>query len=250
MKKAMLFLACLSLLVVPVLATTPHTVSFTGVSSTDFAVDEVVYTNPSTSSAWGAGNILNKLYITWDSNSIYFGVDGFTSSNTNDMWISFSKGNGATGTLTSIDPWGKLFSASANWKVDYVYHNYCDGVDTTNFQYSSLTGGANMDWNASVTQKSDSLGNSEVAIPWSLIGLQNNQIVRVVATISGGGYDGPSSLPDQVPSIQGTGATDELNHWVEIVVTDGSGTPLSGVNPSTASSVSSVPVELSNFTAE
>lgn len=246
--KKLLFLVCLIAVAIPVFATTPHSVSFTGVPSTDFAADEAVYTNPSTSSAWGSGNLLNKLYITWDANSVYIGADGATSSNTNDFWLNFSKGNGATGTLTSIDPWGKRFAA-VGWQVDYVYHNYMDGNNPdTNYNFSSLTGGANNNNSGSVTSRSNGVGNCEVAIPWSLIGLQNNQIIRVVATISGGNWDGPSSLPDQVPSMQGTGATDNLNYWVKITATDGSATPLSGIAPNAAASV--VPVELSDFSAD
>ncbi len=226
MKKILLLLVISALLIVPVLATAPNTPVFTGVPSTDFAGDEKI-AGPIYQSVW-SGNTVEDLYVTWDSNSIYIGEDGVTGGNSNAIWMSFSKGNGATGSLTAIDPWGTKFSASG-WNVDYVYHNYMDGTNPDiNYQFSSLTGGANASWNSSVTQYSNGVGNNEIAIPWTLIGLQNSQVVQLVAVIHGGGYDGPSSVPVQTPALVGNGSTDPLNTFMQGVVTDGSGLPVSG----------------------
>lgn len=240
MKKAF-SLFCVTALAAGVWATTPNTITVDG-STADWAADELVHDDSTSDSAWG-GNDCDNLYVTWDANNLYVLIEGtLGGGNTWDLWIDAN--DGSTMTASSGISWGKLFTFSG-WNPDYVFHHSGGFSQTFSISDNSTSTDNNATWGGA---SNGFAGGIEWEIPFSYIGLQNNQVIRLAADISGGGYDGPDAMPDQTVQPNGDGNNDTIDQWVEITVADGSAVPLSGISPDTAATT--LPVELDMFSIE
>lgn len=217
-------------------AITPSTPTIDG-SLADWAADEIIFVDSSSDTAWG-GNELESLHLTWDATNLYIAITGtLGGGNTYDIWIG--AGDGSTCTDATGITWGKRIQFSG-WNPDYVLH-FAGGFGTM-FQIAS-NGSATE--NATGTSYSESAGELEWSVPWSKIGLQANQVLRVAATITGGGWDGCDAMPSQTAEPNGDGTADVLDQYLQITVADGSSVPLSAVAPNSA--VVTLPVELDLF---
>ncbi len=234
------FLFCMSV----TLAITPHTVTFTGNLESDFVSDEWVYSDSSTDSAWGAFDELYKLYLTWDSLTLYLGVDGKRVENeTIDIWLA---GGGSSNVVNlQTVTLNKRFTTTS-WHPEWAIHD-----DNTMVTLAGLYADGEFTWFdcslGSLTTYSNKSGILEVAIPWGYLGLTPNHKLQCAVTISGPLWGGCDAIPAQNPEPNGDGEADELSNWLQIQVADSNGIPLVGISPS---GIQSVPVELSSFQAD
>lgn len=234
------FLFCMSV----TLAITPHTVTFTGNLESDFVSDELVYSDSSTDSAWGSFDELYKLYLTWDSSTLYLGVDGKRVENeTIDIWLA-GRGSSNVVNLQTVTL-NKRFTTTS-WHPELAVHD-----DNTLVTLAGIHADSDFTWldssSGTLTSYSNKSGILEVAIPWGYLGLAADCKLRCAITISGPLWGGCDAIPAQNPEPNGDGEADELSNWLQIQVADSNGIPLVGISPS---SLQSVPVELSSFRAE
>jgi hypothetical protein len=244
MKPVVIFLLAFSLCLGLSWAVTPHTVVFTDNLVSDFAADEMVYADSSTDSAWSGLDELYKLYLTWDSSTLYLGVDAMRTQNeTIDIWIG-GAGISNIVNLQTVTLNKRLITNS--WHPELAVHD-----DSTAVVLASILMDGNFSWLDSSAGTlicySNQSGILEVALPWGTVGLTPNRVMQIAATITGPGWGGCDAMPDQGTQPNGDGVADVLSDWLQIQVTDSGSNPLSGISPS---SLQTVPVELSSFQAD
>ncbi len=200
------------------------------VSPDDWDADELAGEDSVGDSPW-AGNDLHRLWLTWDAENLYLGIEYSISNNAMIVYVEtgesggvsdFSSERGYGGAfprnITFPDSVGvDLMVASWNGEGPYVYTLSAD-------ESADITGGCRVATGDSYEQ--------EVSIPWSEIYPDETGIVRpgarllIVAVIAGGDdWGAADALPDN-PSVDGGEGPHNLTRYIEITVdSDGDGIP-------------------------
>jgi flagellar hook assembly protein FlgD len=134
---------------------------------------------------WGPNNNLINLYVSWDSDNLYVGVEGFSSQN-NVFFIYVDSSVLATGTeQNSFYP--GFHTQSEGWDPDFVYAvgemENGIGADVRRILAGGGTESVSGAHNASRWgyHNSNGIGGWEVSIPWSAVGTGVNGLVKVAA---------------------------------------------------------------------
>jgi len=196
-----------------------HTVSFTGVLSTDFAPGELALIN--TNTMWGPSNVLNSAYFTWNETTLFLGFNASISSNNLYFFIGNNTGSGlgTYGLNFTNDPslnHPDNFSQAVNF-VGLVQYSG-SGVPSPVYLSEVTSAAAISNRTVTVTNETANITASdttktsvEVAIPfsilynrpgsWPVLGqFANLSLLAVVS--DAGGTDSPSTGPT-LPAGQG-----------------------------------------------
>jgi len=239
-----IFLFCTSLLF-GVTYNTPTIDGSIAIAAGDWDSDELIVDDPNNDSAWGASNEMNNLWLTWDANNLYIGIEYTASNNAMIVYLEMSIVGGETD-----------FNSDNGYQGAYprnITFNSDDAIDLMIAGWNSVTPGV---WTVTNNHSTDISGSctisgttsSEVEIPWnSIYGLEVGTVpegasLKIVGVIAGGNNWGAcDSAPDNTDT-DGDGGPDHLtNLWSITIDSNSDGTPDSGVT---------LPVELSTFTAQ
>ncbi|HPF36559.1 MAG TPA: FlgD immunoglobulin-like domain containing protein [Candidatus Krumholzibacteria bacterium] len=210
----------------------------------------------SSDSAWGGGNEIDRLTVSWDAGHLYLGIDGIVTSNSWLLYLDVDPGgpDGETD-LSAVDAWerGAVFTAPG-FAADFQYGCY---------QHQSIWDGGSFWEIASATSAVDrtaeiehaddpahvqgAAGGSELAIPWTVLypglggGVPAGCSISVVASICWdpepdgvlGGDSAPSNALASLPTIDTV--------WTVTVDGNGDGEP----DPWDATAVAAAPRVLS-----
>ena len=196
-----------------------HTVKFTGNPSTNFVSGEKALMN--TNTMYGAGNLLNSSYITWNETTLFLGFNISISGNHFYLFLSNDTGSGygAYNISTVSSPYSSvarnyLFSKPVNYifELDYASPSVYSG--TSFFRVTSTPAQSNIsvtlqNMTTSVSYMSTSKG-LEIAIPfmvlynfsssWPYFKPYTN--ISMVAGVGGNSNNNPSMGPT-LPAGQG-----------------------------------------------
>ena len=223
--KLLLSILAISLLLLlsvnPVLADPPvgTTPVIDGTIGTDWADRTTLYPagtwlvdDPSDDSLWGADNEIHDIYINWDANNLYIGVDFSADGNGMLLYVDFGDaagitdflGTGAGGSYTGA--WPRRISFPATNGIDLFYGGW-NGADGNIYRASGST--ASTDITAQCGGPiTDNQGGQrfhmEFSCPWSELGFTapvypNGGVptINVIAAIVGGdNYGGCDTAPD------------------------------------------------------
>ena len=200
------------------------------ISAADWDSDELVGDDPADDSHW-LGNDIDNIYLTWDANYLYIGVEYEISDNAMIIYFEdgtpggvtdFNSERGYSGAfprnITFPDSVGIDFIV-ASWNGDgpYVYLT-AEGTST------DLTGEC-------LAATGDSY-SQEVAIPWSVIYPDAEGTVipgaqlRIVGVIAGGDNWGAADAVPDNPSVDGGEGPHLLTEFITVPLdTDGDGIP-------------------------
>ncbi len=191
------------------LAGAPTTITLDG-AFTDWDGDELVVDDPTNDSIWGSSNELDNLYVTWDANNLYVGVEYTISSNAMIVYIDtgvtggetdFSNGGGYSGAYP------RSFLIGGGRDVDLMLARW----DQNTPQVYRITDGTSTE--IMEAGKAGSAAGAEFSIPWNSVpGIGKLQELCFVTVIAGGdNYDGPDAMPDN--PVNGDGAADTLSNF-------------------------------------
>ncbi|MEW6555850.1 MAG: hypothetical protein AB1349_00670 [Elusimicrobiota bacterium] len=110
-----------------------HTITVDGDLS-DWADDEVLIDDSADFSEW-QNNEINRVYLTWDKNNLYVGIDG--KSKDTGLLIFFDFKAGGYSDLTKIDTWNRKVIFQNNG-IDYFYGSW-SGSDGNFYEVQSAT---------------------------------------------------------------------------------------------------------------
>ncbi|MBD3179326.1 MAG: hypothetical protein GF417_06830, partial [Candidatus Latescibacteria bacterium] len=175
---------------------------------------------------WGPDNDLINLYLSWDGDSLYAGVEGFSSAN-NIFFIYLDSSSRTTGAEQN-DYYPGFSTQSTGWDPDFIYA-VCEmdqGIGAsvreinTDGSTAALTQASHGSRNAG--QNSNGIGGWEISIPWSTVGVETGGSVSLAA--------GLGWATDKYDPLQplGGGSGDELG-------ADSDGITLTLDNPVTVS---------------
>ena len=201
---------------------------------TDWDSDDLAVDDPPVGADWGP-NQIEQLWVTYDSLSLYIGVNYQVSNNAMLVLIDAGTGSGASD-INGIDWFPRNFDFPDSVLIDHMAANWDGGAlgirrvldNTTTEEITSLCPNAN-------TTKENFFRHAEIAVPWDVIyggdpgTVPPGTKVRVVALIAGGdNWNGPSSAPSN-PGMDGSGAkTTLVNLYTIYVDRNGDGIPDSG----------------------
>lgn len=134
-----------------------HTITVDGDLS-DWSNDEVLIDDSSDFSDW-QDNEINRVYLTWDKNNFYVGIDG--KSKDTGLLIFFDFKSGGQSNLTKMDTWNRKIIFEKNY-IDYFYGSW-SGSDGNFYEVQSSTHASDI----SVSKKHFS--GWELAIPFDTI---------------------------------------------------------------------------------
>jgi len=106
----------ITLLTSYVLAAPPNTVTLDG-RPLEYDDSELIGTNPNLSNNFGAGNSITNLFVTWDSNYVYFALQGHEVNDKLTIMLDVDPTNG-TGATTTTN-----WSGPASVYPDYIRYN-------------------------------------------------------------------------------------------------------------------------------
>jgi len=224
----------------------PYTTPIIDGDLSDWDLDELRVDDPTTDSAWGAGNEFDNLWVTWDLVNLYVGIE-YTATN-NAMIVYFDMG--ITGGETD-------FNSGNGYTGAYPRNITFNSSDDIDLMIASWNNGSPWIWNI-VDNASIDIGGScliagtttaEIAIPWIQIYgdilpcvVPTATNIKAVGVIAGGDDWGAcDSAPNNVDT-NGDGGPDHLSVlWATTVDSDFDCIP---------DNEPPVPVVLSTFTAE
>ncbi len=134
---------------------------------------------------WSPNNDLINLYLSWDGDSVYAGVEGFSSTN-NVLFIYLDSSSRTTGTEQN-DYYPGFNTRSKGWDPDFLYA-VCEmeegiGADVREISPAGSTAtlpGAHHAVREGY-HNSNGTGGWEISIPWSEIGFQTGGWIKVAA---------------------------------------------------------------------
>ena len=229
-------------------ATTYNTPTVDGtisISASDWDANELVVDDPSNDSYWGTSNEIDNLYLTWDADNLYIGVDYTVSGNAMIIYLHI----GGSAWYSDTDLYGMdFYPRNFRFRPGHGAQVIIGGWDGGTPGIHGITGdNTSSDISSSCTISggpgSNTPGSTEIAIPWNtLYGLgvgvvPANAVVEAVAVIAGGdNWGSPDSAPDNA-DCNGDGGPDSLIalHTVN-VDHNWDGTPEQHWNPATNSS--------------
>ncbi len=194
----------------------------------------------SNDSAWTSSNEIDALYLAWDDQYLYLGLDGIVTANSWLVYLDVDPdGPGGETDLTAIDTWerGTVFTAPG-FRADFQYGCYqhqstwdSDGLWRIDSPTTTTDVGGEMISAFDSQHLYGDAGGSELAIPWTtLYGLGAGQVpvgarISVVASLCWdpepdgvlGGDSAPSNLAAALPTLD--------NVWTVTVDADGDGAP-------------------------
>lgn len=215
-----------------------HTITIDGDMS-DWSSDEIVAAdqNDSTFDPGTGKNEIQNLYVTWDRNNLYCGIEGQSNNNGMLLYFDVNPGDGkGQGNLFSINTWNRhlIFQGSVSlpggttvpFLPDFFYGSW-DGSGGNFYSLpSSITVqdvSAQVSLSTSRTSKKPGL---ELRIPFSaLYGLGDGnipagaRIAMVAALAPGGDFLGGDSAPNNVNNVALTNFTSStLNNFVLVQI--------------------------------
>jgi len=168
--------------------------------------------DPSNDSLWGADNEIHNIYINWDANNLYVGVDFSADGNGMLLYVDFGNaagitdflGSGAGGTYTGA--WPRRISFSANNGIDLFYGGW-NGANGNIYVANGSTNSTDITTNCGGPAAANQGGRRfhvEFSCPWSELGFTapvypggGVPTINVIAAILGGdNYGGCDTAPD------------------------------------------------------
>jgi len=214
----LLFLSVTPVLADPPVGTTPV---IDGTIGTDWADRTTMYPagtwlvdDPSNDSLWGAENEIHDIYINWDANDLYFGVDFSVDLENNSvlLYVDFGDaagiidflGTGAGGSYTGA--WPRRISFSATNGIDLFYGGW-NGANGNIYRASGSTASTDITTQCGGPVAANQGGRRfhvEFSCPWSELGFTapvypggGVPTINVIAAIMGGdNYGGGDTAPD------------------------------------------------------
>jgi len=223
----------------------------------DFTTDEFLLIDEDgnilespTDSFWGEYNDLHQIKFSWDEESLYIGVDGFSWDNNVILYIDIYDDYGVENML-DMNTWTRAFKFY-NLNPDFFLATW-DTNDNPQFwmmQEHSETEADQLEVEDFATFNTGNQVNNnthvpgmEVKIPWNTLyyseerSMQNYPSIKVLAVITTGGdnLSGPDVVPDNLGGMANdSGQLCVLDNYAEVLIDeDGDGNPDMNVSPQT-----------------
>jgi hypothetical protein len=214
--------ALLLLSVNPVLADPPvgTTPVIDGTIGADWADRTTLYPggtwlvdDPSDDSLWGTDNEIHNIYINWDANNLYFGVDFSVDGNGMLLYVDFGDAAGITNFRSTDDggayagAWRRRISFPATNGIDLFYGGW-DGANGNIYVANGSTNSTDITTQCGGPVAANQGGRRfhvEFSCPWSELGFTapiypggGVPTINVIAAIVGGSdnYGGGDTAPD------------------------------------------------------
>ncbi|MEJ5310641.1 MAG: hypothetical protein WHX52_12785 [Anaerolineae bacterium] len=168
--------------------------------------------DPSNDSLWGADNEIHDIYINWDANNLYFGVDFSADSNGVLLYVDFGDAAGITDFLGTAaggsytGAWPRRVSFPATNGVDLFYGGW-NGANGNIYRANGSTASTDITAQCGGPLAANQGGRRfhvEFSCPWSELGFTapvypggGVPTINVIAAIVGGdNYGGGDAVPD------------------------------------------------------
>jgi hypothetical protein len=190
--------------------TTPIIDGVIHADGTDWDADELVVDDPLTDSAWGSGNELDNLYVTWDEDNLYVGVSYTVNTNAMIVYVDLGTSGGETD-FNSGRGWTGAYprniTVTAETDIDLMLarwdHNAPQAYTVVDNASTDISSSANVSYTTDMV---------EYAIPWSVVGRPYSDTICLVTILAGGdNWGAADSMPDNA-STNGDGGPDGLTN--------------------------------------
>ncbi|RKZ32626.1 hypothetical protein DRQ33_05560, partial [bacterium] len=216
---------CILSLICPICAepyNTPDVDGIIEISQNDWEADELIADDPPDDSYW-SGNDLDNIWLTWDANYIYLGVEYSISNNAMLLYVECGKDGGVTDFNSERD-------YSGSYPRNITFPDSV-GIDLMVASWNAQNPNVYLVADSSTTEITSSCivatGGSyqqEIAIPWNAIYSDIEDIVfpgaqlKLVGIIAGGdNWGAADALPDN-PAIDGGEGPHRLDEFISILI--------------------------------
>lgn len=195
-----------------------------GAIGSDWEIDENVLSDLPDDSPWG-GNELRELWVTWDVDNLYIGIEFSVSGN--GMTVYIDAGSGGTISFRSADGWSGAWARDVTSERDIeIFMGGWDGADLNAYRADSSS---SIDISGQCESSTGTGFDSEVALPWDEIypgGFPVGAEIRIATLLVGGDdYYAADAMPDQ-PTVGDDTGPDVLENFQTIAVdADSDGVP-------------------------
>jgi flagellar hook assembly protein FlgD len=138
-----------------------------------------------TTAPWGPDNDLRNLYVSWDADNLYVGVEGFSSEN--NVFFIYVDSSARTAGAEQNDFYPGFHTQSEGWDPDFVYA-VCEmengiGADVRRILPNGSTETVSGTQHASRWgyHNANGIGGWEISIPWSAVGTAAHGWIKVGA---------------------------------------------------------------------
>ncbi|KAA3613760.1 MAG: PKD domain-containing protein [Calditrichaeota bacterium] len=242
--KSFLTLFLLFFLTSLIFPTTFSSPTIDGIISGDWSGDEWILDDSETDSPW-QGNELDDVYLTWNSDSLFIGLQHTLDNNGFIVYLDAASPavSGATD-VSNLNTWKRNIQFSG-FTAEFQYAKWHNEPGAF-YQINSTTTAVDISSQAQIATAGPN-GASEIAIPWdALYGLgagivPNGATVRlVVALVGGDDTSAHDTAPDNnsVPPATVFDATLLDNFYAIQIDPNNDGLPDSGISPGMGSGVS------------
>ncbi|GEM_PF-1404673 len=197
-------------------------------------------------SAWGSGNDVSRIKVTWDSLNLYLSVEAACANNSVILYIDTGRGVGAS-SVSTLPAWKRKLSF-----VGMAPDFFLAGMDNnTQPQFWYIQGtSSDVEKTGEIEAKASFYGTvrggMEARIPWKVLyglgdyGVKTNTELKLSCLITGGdNTSSPDAAPDTTESLSAdVSETVEIDNYLKIKLdSNGDGIPDLGVSVKDATTV-------------